>query len=126
MATIIERSPKYRDGYLEIDNTGNIVLEQPALIGELQMRIRTRRGTYPFDLKFGSQFYKIINSRGISPNQITIWGREALEPMIEQKKIKSTLVIVPRINQNRVIIEITATTTSGQVLPIQFFSYLVN
>jgi phage gp46-like protein len=126
MATIIERAPKYRNGYLEIDNTGNIILEQPALIGELQMRIRTRRGTYPFDLNFGSQLYKIINSRGISPNQVTIWAREALESMIAQKKIKSTLVIIPRINQNRVIIEITATTTSGQVLPTQFFSYLVN
>lgn len=122
----VTKSPKYENRKLVIDNTGNIVLEEPDIASEILERLISKRGTNPFRPTHGSNIFKSLNSRGIVSNQISIWAREALQPMIEQGRIDSTLVILPAIVQNKLLIDITVKNADGQLVTVKFFSYLLN
>jgi phage gp46-like protein len=112
-------------GYLQLDETFNMVLSSNDILSEVMERLRSRRGSYIFDRTYGSDLYLLLNSRNISVGQISAWVRDALQPMINNGRIQNNLKIIPLKIGNVVKISIAFTADDGVQVTAIFSSFLL-
>lgn len=126
MASQLDRTPLYDgSGRLQIDNLGNVVLQDNGIQSEILERIRSIRGTNIYDSDYGSELPLLLNSRVNSTGLINSWVLQALQPMVDADKITSDILVSTVLIGNGAKIEVTTTAVGGEEITAIFSSFLL-
>lgn len=120
-------TPVYEDRHLVLDDDGNITLSTENTPFEILQRLTAYANTYLFDPRYGSNIFRLINQKrtqGITNNQIVLWVREALKPMIENGEIQQDIKVFPFLNNNFVKLQVICYNIQGKPITAEFSSLL--
>jgi hypothetical protein len=112
-------------GYLQLNSDGDLQLTSD-IGSEILERLRSRRGTFPFDPEYGSNLYKLVNSKGISSGVITSWVKDALEPMVKQGRLQENIQVNPVKIGTEAIINITVRDSDNNLSQLSLKSFLLS
>jgi len=109
------------------DEDGNglkIILSENDVLSEMLERLKSREASFAYDANYGSQFYKIPNSRTVSNGQINSWAKSALQPMVDNGKILQNIIVDSVKINSATYIQITATASNNEEIVAKFKSTL--
>lgn len=130
MANLVNTVPvwDYEKEELVLDSEGFVETITDGTSMEVTQRLQCRRGSYIHDPEYGSTLYEIINNRNINitQNAIKVSVLEALNPMVRQGKIDSSIQVISNISAIQVKVFVTVKDSQGKVINAIFSSFITS
>jgi hypothetical protein len=119
------RAPVYDQRYLKLNDNGDVMLSERNLHSEIMERLTAYRGTFPFDLTYGSRLHTIINARAVTKNTVHRIVEEALHPMVAQKRIEPDIEVLPVVLGRVATIKVKVRASDGYMITARYDSFLL-